>query len=81
MVTFTLPLPGHIDPNSADIQQMMLQYNVTIHIKPVCPVLHLSNQLIESSFVIVVIATSSLFHAASCTWYGTVLGRNETSNQ
>ncbi|CAI8029150.1 Protein bicaudal C homolog 1-B [Geodia barretti] len=34
VVTFTLPLPGHIDPNSSDIQQMMLQYNVTIHIKP-----------------------------------------------
>ena len=64
MVIFTLPLPGHIDPNSADIQQMMLQYNVTIHIKPVCPVLHLSNQVIESSFVIVVIATSSLFHGS-----------------
>ena len=28
-------MPGHIDPNSPDIQQMMLTYNVNIHIKPV----------------------------------------------
>ena len=35
VVTFNLPLPGQIDPNSSDVQQMMLQYNVTIHIKPV----------------------------------------------
>lgn len=34
VVTFNLPLPGYVDPNSPDIQQMMLQYSVNIHIKP-----------------------------------------------
>jgi len=34
-VTFTLPMPGQIDTNSPELQQMNLTYNVSIHVKPV----------------------------------------------
>ena len=35
VVTFNLPMPGRVDSNSYEIQQIMLTYNVNIHIKPV----------------------------------------------
>ena len=35
VVTFTLPLSGYLDPNASELQQIMMAYNVVIHMKPV----------------------------------------------
>ena len=36
VVTFSIPLPSEVDQNAPEIQQISLQYNVAIHLKPVC---------------------------------------------